>query len=33
LLRNWENLSGKQKSVIRELEKANRRMFRAWQLN
>lgn len=32
LLRNWENLSGKQRSVIRDLEKANRRMFRAWQL-
>ena len=32
LLRNWENLSGRQKSVIRGLENANRRMFRAWQL-
>ena len=32
LLRNWENLTGKQKSVIRGLEKANRRAFRAWQL-
>ncbi len=32
LLRNWENLRSKQKSVIRSLEKANRRMFRAWQL-
>lgn len=32
LLRNWENLSGAQKGVIRELEVANRRMFRAWQL-
>jgi transposase len=32
LLRNWENLTGKQKSVIRELDKANRRAFRAWQL-
>lgn len=32
LLRNWENLRGKQKGVIRSLEKANRRMFRAWQL-
>jgi len=32
LLRNWENLTGKQKSVIRGLEKANRRCFRAWQL-
>ena len=32
LLRNWENLSSKQKSVIRGLERANRRAFRAWQL-
>ena len=32
LLRNWENLSAKQRSVIRTLEGANRRMFRAWQL-
>ncbi len=32
LLRNWENLSAKQKSVIRGLDKANRRAFRAWQL-
>lgn len=32
LLRNWENLSGKQKSVVRGLENANRRMFRGWQL-
>lgn len=32
LLRNWENLSAKQKSVIRGLEKANRRAFRAWLL-
>ncbi len=32
LLRNWENLSGRQKGVIRDLEHANRRMFRAWQL-
>ncbi len=32
LLRNWENLSAKQKSVIRTLGMANRRMFRAWQL-
>ncbi|MCA1694127.1 MAG: ISL3 family transposase [Actinobacteria bacterium] len=32
LLRNWENLSGAQRGVVRELEKANRRMFRAWQL-
>lgn len=32
LLRNWENLSAKQRSVIRGLDKANRRAFRAWQL-
>ncbi|CAN5563573.1 ISL3-like element IS1557 family transposase [soil metagenome] len=32
LLRNWENLRGKQQGVIRSLERANRRMFRAWQL-
>lgn len=32
LLRNWENLVGAQRGVVRELEKANRRMFRAWQL-
>ena len=32
LLRNWEHLSGKQKGVIRDLERANRRAFRAWQL-
>lgn len=32
LLRNWENLSPKQKGVIRDLEKANKRAFRAWQL-
>jgi len=32
LLRNWENLSAKQRSVIRQLERANRRAFRAWQL-
>jgi transposase len=32
LLRNWENLSSKQKGLIRDLEKANRRAFRAWQL-
>ena len=32
LRRNWENLTGSQKAVIRELEKANRRTFRAWQL-
>jgi transposase len=32
LLRNWENLSSKQKGVIRDLERANKRAFRAWQL-
>ena len=32
LLRNWGNLSSRQKTVVRDLEKANRRMFRGWQL-
>lgn len=32
LLRNWENLSPSQKATIRELEGANRRLLRAWQL-
>lgn len=32
LLRNWENLSSKQKSVVRNIERVNKRMFRAWQL-
>jgi transposase len=32
LRRNWENLTGGQRAIIRELEKANRRTFRAWQL-
>jgi len=32
LLRNWENLSPKQKGTIRELEQANKRTLRAWQL-
>jgi len=32
LLRNWENLSSKQKGTIRDLERANQRAFRAWQL-
>jgi len=32
LLRNWENLTAKQKGTIRELERANTRAFRAWQL-
>lgn len=32
LLRNWENLSRRQRGVIRALDAANRRMYRAWQL-
>jgi len=32
LLRNWENLTGRQRSVIRELDGVNRRLMRAWQL-
>ena len=32
LLRNWENLAPRQKATIRELEQANKRMLRAWQL-
>lgn len=32
LLRNWENLTGRQKGVIRQLESVNRRLLRAWQL-
>jgi transposase len=32
LLRNWENLTSAQKGTIRDLERANRRAFRAWQL-
>ena len=32
LLRNWENLSPRQKATIRELEQANKRTLRAWQL-
>jgi transposase len=32
LLRNWENLSPKQKGTIRDLEGENKRIFRAWQL-
>jgi len=32
LLRNWENLTSAQKGVIRDLERANKRAFRAWQL-
>ncbi len=32
LLRNWENLTGAQRSVIRQLDGVNRRLLRAWQL-
>ena len=32
LARNWENLTYRQKATIRDLERANRRTFRAWQL-
>lgn len=32
LLRNWENLTGKQRGVIRELDGVNRRLLRGWQL-
>ncbi len=32
LVRNWENLSRRQRSVLRDLERSNRRTFRAWQL-
>ena len=32
LMRNWENLSPKQKGTIRDLERANKRSFRGWQL-
>jgi transposase len=32
LLRNWENLTSTQKGTIRDLERANKRAFRAWQL-
>jgi transposase len=32
LLRNWENLRGDQRGVIRDLARANQRTFRAWQL-
>ena len=32
LRRNWENLTAAQKGTIRDLEKANSRAFRAWQL-
>ena len=33
LRRNWEHLTMGQREVITALEKANRRTFRAWQLN
>lgn len=32
LRRNWENLTRAPRNVIRDLEKANKRTFRAWQL-
>jgi len=32
LLRNWENLTSGQRGVIRDLERSNRRLLRAWQL-
>lgn len=32
LRRNWENLTGAQRGVIRDLQQANKRTFRAWQL-
>jgi transposase len=32
LLRNWENLTGEQQATIRDLDKSNRRLLRAWQL-
>ena len=32
LVRNWENLTAAQKSVIRDLDASNRRLLRAWQL-
>ncbi|HEX9763189.1 MAG TPA: ISL3 family transposase [Acidimicrobiia bacterium] len=32
LIRNWENLTPSAKATLRELEKSNRRLFRAWQL-
>ena len=32
LLRNWANLTIGQRTVIRDLETTNRRLFRAWQL-
>lgn len=32
LRRNWENLTGAQRGVIRDLDQTNRRTLRAWQL-
>lgn len=32
LIRNWENLTGAQRGVIRDLDTTNRRLMRAWQL-
>ncbi|KAB2845718.1 MAG: ISL3 family transposase, partial [Hyphomicrobiaceae bacterium] len=32
LLRNWENLTGEERATIRDLDKSNRRLLRAWQL-
>jgi transposase len=32
LMRNWENLSPKQKGTIRDLDRANKRSSRGWQL-
>jgi len=32
LLRNWENLTLSQRGVIRDLERVNQRLLRAWQL-
>jgi len=32
LVRNWENLSGRQRATIRALDGSNRRLLRAWQL-
>jgi transposase len=32
LVRNWENLTGRQRATIRALDGSNRRLLRAWQL-
>lgn len=32
LVRNWENLSGRQRATVRALDGSNRRLLRAWQL-